>query len=473
MIPSDSVIYQIVTDRYDNDNGTLHESVRHPNYNEKFKEYLGGTFNGIKRHIDHIQDLGTTHVLLSPVQESAEYHGYHPTKSREVNHRFGSEKDLEKLIEEFHQRNIRVMLDYVTTHVSSSHELFQEKRSSSNPKDREWFLFIDEIESHPKYGSYFDELSYKMTDGHPEEIRGANLHEYLSYFGLVDQPLLNLRNEEVVNWHKENLDYWIRRFGFDDIRFDSGFMQPKLLASEIRDHVKRHGDINLITENWDFEKPGQGCFGLCDGEFDITPTLWFNKFHETPDFFRKIMGHHYRNKHHQNAGYSSILSLDNHDLPRFNGGKDLQKILATLQFTLQSVPLIYYGNEICMQQFNDGRDRVGQSRDPMRFDMWDDDMVEFYKRLVEFRKEFFSEDVELGEFQINDDGKLFSYRGQGREKSFYVVLNAEDRDKPVELDHLFRRRGIKTIGESLSQKIGKTNPSTFFVERNSPYILTA
>jgi glycosidase len=477
MIPANSVIYQIVIDRYDNDDGTLHREISAPDYNGRFDKYLGGTFNGIRRHMNHIENLGVSHVLLSPVNESKEYHAYHPTDNLLVNHRFGSEEDLRKLIEDFHRRNIKVMLDYVSTHVSSSHELFQRKSRSQNPEDREWFLFTNEIESHPIYRPYFDELAYKMTSGHPEKIREANLHEYLSYFGLVDCPLLNLENPEVKEWHKRNLDYWIENFGFDDVRFDSGFIQPKLLASEISQYLKKHGDINLITENWDFENSEQDCFGLCDGEFDISPTLLFNRFSESStepereEFFKKIIGYYHRNKHKPSVGYSPIVSLDNHDLPRFSGSKNLQKILATLQFSLLSVPLIYYGNEIGMKQYNDGSDRVAQSRDPMRFDLWDGETVDFYKNLIKFRRDFFTPETKLGEFLINDHGSLFSCAGYNGDQSFYVILNLEDRDKPVILNQLFRGEGVNAIGRELIQEIGQTDPSTFLVKGNSSYIL--
>jgi cyclomaltodextrinase / maltogenic alpha-amylase / neopullulanase len=442
MISKNSTLYQIVTDRFDNSEGNLHKCIAEPEYNSRFgKEYLGGNFEGIRRRMDYIENLGVNHVLISPVQESPFYHGYHISNHFEVNPRFGSKDELKKLIEEFHRRNIKVMLDYASTHLHSSNPIFREKVRSDSERDRDWFVFSDKLRTKSPYRFYFEELIYKLTSGDHKKLKEINKSEYLGFFGDPNNPLLNLENPDVQEFHRKVLYYWIREFGFDSVRMDSAFIQPKDFIKKMRSYLKTtFKDFDLITEYWDFENPTRSgdCYGFCDGEFDIRATLWFNRMSEDfHNFFKNVSGHYYRSKDHM-EDYSYIVSLANHDLPRFNERKNLQKIAAVLQFTLPSIPLVYYGEEIGMKQDNDKRDRLDQSRDPMRWDLEDVELFHFYKKLIEFRKKHSFNKFSISNVQVNDEGTLFTYGVTIGNESHCILLNTENRPKPVDLELMFQ-----------------------------------
>jgi len=140
MITKNSIIYQVVTDRFDNENGSLFLARASPYYTKEFKGYLGGTFAGIERHADYFSDLGVTHLLISPVEASSDpnaYHGYHPSFPQVINPRFGGEEGLKKMISSLRNRGIGVVLDYISTHISSDSDLFKEKMASVS--GQEWF----------------------------------------------------------------------------------------------------------------------------------------------------------------------------------------------------------------------------------------------------------------------------------------------------------------------------------------------
>jgi len=444
MMSKKSVIYQLVTDRFDNDSGTLHERIHDHDYNERFGDFLGGTFRGIMQRLDHISGLGVTHILISPVQECRYYHGYNFDNSFAINRRFGSEHDLEALVDECHRRGIGVIMDYVSTHVSSRHPLFLENAVYGSDKELDRFLFVDRMRRQKKFRPYYDEIVYKLTSGRPHEIASVNRWPYLGYFGLEEYPLLNLEHPKNVEFHKKVLKHWITSFGFDAVRFDSGFIQPRNYLRAMQDFLSTIGDVDVLAEYWGFEvSHGQGygysggdCYGFCNGEFDIGSTLEFNFRSGLPEFFSKVIKNYYHFAELQKQ-YRSIVSLNNHDIPRFRGGRNMQKILATLKFTLPSIPMLYYGDEIGMEQYNDGRDRVGQSRDPMRFDIADDDMLNFYRTLVRFRRENDFDDHQISDVQINDAGALMTYRVHLDGRSYLVFLNKEDRAKPVDCSALF------------------------------------
>ncbi|MEM0465274.1 MAG: alpha-amylase family glycosyl hydrolase [Candidatus Pacearchaeota archaeon] len=473
MIKKNSVLYQIITDRFDNEKGNLYEHINSPEYNLKFKDYLGGTFNGIKRRLDYLQNLGVDNILISPVQSSPFYHGYHIEDHFNVNLRFGTEEDLKNLIKECHDRDIGVMMDYAPTHVSSTNPIFSEKILSEDEKDKDWFIFLSRLREDSPYRDYFEELVYKLTSGDPAKLKDINKAKYLGYFGESNLPLLNLANPDVIEYHRRVIYHWIKEFEFNSIRLDSGFIQPKDFIKKIRNYIHTSfKNIDVIVEYWDFEFPPRSgdCYGFCDGEFDIKSTLWFNRMSEdTQNFFRNLSGHYYRTKDHV-EDYIYITGLGNHDLPRFKGGKNLQKIAAVLQFTLPFTPMIYYGEEIGMEQYNDCSERVAQSRDPMRWDLYDPDLYNFYKNLVHFRRSNSFEKFSMGDVQINDNGMLFTYKIKLEKESYYIILNMENREKPVNLTDLFPNSCINNFDIPSGMPVVFDSPNILTLKPESAYL---
>jgi len=473
MIKRNSVLYQIVTDRFDNEQGNLHEQIDSPDYNSRFGDFLGGTFNGVRRRLDYLQNLGINHLLMSPVQSSPFYHGYHMDDHFAVNSKFGTEEDLKALIKECHEREIGVMMDYVPTHISSSNPLFTQKALSQDEKERDWLVFLSRLREDSPYRAYFEELVYKLTSGDSTKLQETNKAKYLGYFGKAESPLLNLANPDVEEHHRRVIYHWLREFEFDSIRLDSGFIQPKDFIRKIREYVHTSfKDVDVIAEHWDFEFPPRSgdCYGFCDGEFDIKSTLWFNNMSEdTQNFFKNLSGHYYRSKDHM-EDYSYITGLGNHDLPRFRGGKNLQKIAAVLEFTLPSIPMIYYGEEIGMAQYNDGSERIAQSRDPMRWDLHDSELYNFYKNLVHFRRANSFDKFSMSDVQVNDNGAFFTYRVEFGNKNYFVLLNRENREKPVNLEELFPNSRVDNLDISSGMPIVFDSPTNLTLKPESAYL---
>ncbi len=82
--------------------------------------YQGGTLPGVTSKLDYLQDLGVTTVWLSPVFRQRghldTYHGYGIQDFLEVDPRFGSRDDLVELVQQAHQRGLRVLLDVIFNH---------------------------------------------------------------------------------------------------------------------------------------------------------------------------------------------------------------------------------------------------------------------------------------------------------------------------------------------------------------------
>jgi glycosidase len=82
--------------------------------------FQGGTLSGVASKLDYLQELGITTVWLSPVFRQRghldTYHGYGIQDFLEVDPRFGSRNDLVDLVQQAHQREMRVLLDVIYNH---------------------------------------------------------------------------------------------------------------------------------------------------------------------------------------------------------------------------------------------------------------------------------------------------------------------------------------------------------------------
>ena len=71
-----------------------------------------------------------------PIMASPSYHGYDVTDYYQVNPEYGTNEDFKRLIEEAHQRGIRVIIDLVLNHTSSEHPVVHRIAGSQLPQAR-------------------------------------------------------------------------------------------------------------------------------------------------------------------------------------------------------------------------------------------------------------------------------------------------------------------------------------------------
>jgi alpha-amylase len=105
-------IYQILTDRFARTNGS---SIPCAN----FKDYCGGSFQGITSNLNYITGMGFDAIWISPVPVNypGGYHGYWATNWTGINPNFGTPEDLINLVDTAHENDVWVMVDVVANHV--------------------------------------------------------------------------------------------------------------------------------------------------------------------------------------------------------------------------------------------------------------------------------------------------------------------------------------------------------------------
>lgn len=104
-----------------------------------------GDLNGVTEKLDYLQSLGISGIWLMPINPSPSYHGYDVTDYYDINPQYGTMEDFERLIQEAHKRNIKVIMDLVINHTSSQHPWFIESEEDPNSPKRNWYYWVDDI----------------------------------------------------------------------------------------------------------------------------------------------------------------------------------------------------------------------------------------------------------------------------------------------------------------------------------------
>jgi glycosidase len=96
--------------------------------NEGF--FHGGDLAGLLDKIDYLEDMGVTAIWMAPVFKnqpvqgigtndvSAGYHGYWTVDYTQIDPHFGTNEELEQLIDEAHSRDMKVFFDIITNHTA-------------------------------------------------------------------------------------------------------------------------------------------------------------------------------------------------------------------------------------------------------------------------------------------------------------------------------------------------------------------
>ncbi|MCK4308887.1 MAG: glucohydrolase, partial [Candidatus Atribacteria bacterium] len=109
------------------------EAVIYQIYPRSFKDSNGdgiGDLQGIIQKLDYIKNLGIDIIWLCPVYKSPnDDNGYDISSYQDIMDEFGNMKDMETLLTEVHQRNMKLIMDLVVNHTSDEHPWFIESRS--------------------------------------------------------------------------------------------------------------------------------------------------------------------------------------------------------------------------------------------------------------------------------------------------------------------------------------------------------
>ncbi|MBV7694751.1 pullulanase-type alpha-1,6-glucosidase [Streptomyces sp. TRM70350] len=255
--------YFVLPDRFANgdrrnDRGGLTGSRLTTGYDPTDKGfYQGGDLKGLTRELDYIKGLGTTAIWLAPIfknqpvqgegaHASAGYHGYWITDFTQVDPHFGTNKDLETLIDKAHAKGMKVFFDVITNHTADvvdyeekSYDYLSKGAFPYLTKDGEPFDDADYADGTRKFPKT-DAGSFPRTPVVPGAKRKLKVPSWLNdptmyhnrgdstwagesatYGDFVGLDDLWTERPEVVEGMEKIYKRWVRDFDIDGFRIDT------------------------------------------------------------------------------------------------------------------------------------------------------------------------------------------------------------------------------------------------------------
>ncbi|MFD1095602.1 glycoside hydrolase family 13 protein [Salegentibacter chungangensis] len=193
------------------------EGILYQIYPQSFKDSDGdgfGDFKGVIQKLDYIDSLGITMVWMNPFFDSPLVdNGYDVSDYRAIHPRYGSMEDFQKMLDGFHERDIKFVLDVVVNHSSDQHKWFRESRSSRDNPYRDYYHWWPAEKGEPPYRySLFDPEGAWEYD---EKTNAYYLHTFAE-----EQPDLNWENPKVRQEVYDIMKFWAEK-GVDGFRMDA------------------------------------------------------------------------------------------------------------------------------------------------------------------------------------------------------------------------------------------------------------
>lgn len=441
----ESIIYFMLTDRFFNGD-TSNDDPYNLNYDKsKRGMYQGGDFKGITEKLDYLDNLGVNTIWISPVVENIQYdvrsvetngesdqpyfgyHGYWASNFGELNPHFGSMEEFHTLIDEAHDRGIKIMVDVVLNHTGYGlkeidGELAEDKRPAGYPTDAERDKYSDIVRQGADVGT--DEVVGEL----------AGLPDVITENPEVRQQIIDWQTdwiEKATTAKGNTIDY----FRVDTVKHveDATWMAFK---NAITEKMPQH---KMIGEAWGASADNQ--LGYLDtGMMDSLLDFGFKGIaHEFVSGNLKAANDKLTARNGKIDNTATLGQfLGSHDEDGFlyslGGDEGKLKVAASLQATSKGQPVIYYGEELGQSGANN------YPQYDNRYDFaWDDvennDVLEHYTKILNFRgahSDVFAKGERKTVGGSNSDQFLVFSRDY-KEDSVYVGLNVADEAKEITL----------------------------------------
>lgn len=180
-----------------------------------------GNLRGITEKADYIKSLDVDAIWINPFYKwNRNGFGYDITDHKTISPMFGTFDDLHELIQAFHSRNIKILIDQVLNHCSMQHPWFQAS-VQKHPKYSDFFVWAkpsgyqDNTPIPPNnWQSIWDSSGTSAWTWHP-----TRQEFYLHTFDYTI-PDLNISNPAVQDELLNILKYWLD-LGIDGFRLDA------------------------------------------------------------------------------------------------------------------------------------------------------------------------------------------------------------------------------------------------------------
>jgi alpha-glucosidase len=356
-----------------------------------------GDLKGISSKMSYLHELGVDAIWITPCYPSPQVDfGYDVTDYRNIDPMYGSLTDFDHMVAEGRKHHVRIILDFVPNHTSDQHPWFQDSKSSRTAPHRDWYIWRDgKAPGQPpnNWVSLFGGSAWTLD---------STTNQFYYHFFYAQQPDLNWRNPAVEKVMLDTTRWWYKRgvSGFRLDAVDTLFEDPELHDNPILPGTNKQGDPNmenknntnlpevheelqklrkvadesgavLIGETWTSNVAElDRYYGPGGNELQMPMDFMFTTVDKlSPAEFRRqiaaVDGAH---------GWP-VFVIGNHDLVRsynrYGDGKNndaIAKLMGAFYLTLRGTPIMYYGEEIGME--NNDPMRKEDVKDPIGRTGW-------------------------------------------------------------------------------------------------------
>ena len=342
-----------------------------------------GDLKGILEKLDYLNDgteksLGVNAIWLSPVYCSpmADF-GYDVSDYYEIDPVFGDLEIFEELVREVHGRGMKILMDFIPNHTSAQHPWFLESRVSRDNPKRNWYIWQNPKPNGAPPNNWLSCFG-RSAWTYDEKTQQYYLHSFFP-----EQPDLNWRNLQVQKEMRKVLQFWLAR-GVDGFRVDAishimkdeqlrddppnpnyvpGAINPyeSLLHIYSKERPELQEVLNTLCEVLDQKEdrfmvseayvdiPGlMALHQACKNGLHAPMNLNFIEMPWNAQVYRRFIDDFEKSLSPDDI---PVHVLGNHDRSRIATrlGQQKARLAALLIFTLQGIPLVYYGEEIGME----------------------------------------------------------------------------------------------------------------------------
>lgn len=374
-------------------------AVAYQIYPRSFQDTNGdgvGDLKGIIMRLPYLYEIGINLIWICPIYSSPnDDNGYDISDYENIQEEYGTMEEFDELLLKAHNLGMKVIMDLVVNHTSSSHPWFIESRSSRDNPKRDWYIWKTGKESKEpnNWGSIFGGSAWEYDD--------TTRQYYLHVFGKT-MPDINWENSEAKKAIYDMICWWLEK-GIDGFRvdaishikkpdfkdmpnpmgesyvpsFDKHMNQPGILdlLKELKENTFAKYDIFTVAEANgvrieeidDWVSKEKGIFNSLF-QFDHL-NLWNVELEEGKISVKKLKAALTKWQKATKEDGNVALVMENHDLVRcinrFGSPdkywKESGKCLALMYFMQKGVPFIYQGQEIGMlnadyEDYKDFRD---------------------------------------------------------------------------------------------------------------------
>lgn len=222
---------------------------------QQLKNFLGGTLQGVTKHLDYIENLGCTAIWLSPIFENVNtpdvFHGYAIQNYLDIDPRFGTKADLVALVDAAHARNMRVFLDVVINHMGDVWGYPNDDKTYKYFNDTQfpfgfWRRGDRPVPTELRDPDLFHRRGQIQNfDGDPEAEHG----DFFSLKDLAHDD--NSTGSRLMDILTAAHCYWIREADIDGMRMDAVKHLSQLATSQfcsnVREYAYKLGKRSFLT----------------------------------------------------------------------------------------------------------------------------------------------------------------------------------------------------------------------------------